>query len=205
MIIIKHFIIVICTLALISPLQSQKWKNINDSTYNTIVKQSYNKANILIGFGGTIKVGHGNTSFVSYGIRPQFGYFVFNKWLVFANINYYWGRMTIKDENKKASIDRLFFEANVRYYLKPKARTVFFQLGPFIGTQKSDNGGYTVLETYNEFALGLSGAVGFSVFVQRFKVELLMGLAYSFTETTDYNSFVGANILQLNLSYVFNR
>ena len=158
---------------------SQNWKEMDDSTYYSIVKSRFNKGNVHLGIGGAIRYGYESpyTAF-SFGARMQAGYFVANRWLLSVQMEFYRGFLESDTSSGNANYFRYLAGPQVRFYFKPKHRTFFCQISAIAGKENNDVKNITEIEEYDQFIFGGSIAGGISVFIRRFEFELMAGFKW---------------------------
>jgi hypothetical protein len=181
----------------------QDWNNIDDSTYNSIVKNRFAKGNIIIGFGGTYKIDYGNYKTVVFGIRSQVGYFIANQWLLSGYFDVYNSCIKQDSTGETASYFRVFAGPSLRYYFKPKSRTIFCQVSAFAGNENQKSQNVSEFDNFNSTMFGGSIALGLSAFIRRIELELLTGIKiYS----GSYENAISSSIfMQINFSYIFDK
>jgi len=190
----------------ISNAFSQNWKEMDDSTYYSIVKNRFNKRNIHFGAGGAIRYGYQSpyTTF-SFGARTQAGYFVANRWLLSGQMEFYRGFLESDTSSGNADYFRYLAGPQVRYYFKPKHRTLFCQLSVLAGHEDNNVNEIPDYNQFSHFIYGGSIAGGISVFIRRFEFELLAGFTWYSSDYKNDNDYYPYSILQINLSYILDR
>jgi hypothetical protein len=199
----SKLIIVTCIMLFASVTFSQNWDSISDTAYQSILANRFNKGNILIGFGGNLILKN-DYKVIEFGIRPQAGYFIANKWLLNTGIDFYHGQAKYDDGIGKAWINRLLVNPGIRYYFKPRHRAIFIEAGPIVGKVKEEAEGVPDFNNYDLFVYGGKATIGLSVFIRRFELEIAGGVRVYSSDYTSENIF-SAYLLQLNLSYIFDR
>jgi hypothetical protein len=183
---------------------SQDFNTISDSAYKLILSNQFKRGNVMIGLGGTFKMGYGDYDMIGYGLRPQAGYYFANRWLFFGALDIYNGFLKRDSTNSEVKYLRFLVGTYFRYYLKPKHRTIFFEIAPLFGKEMNRTQNIPELTEYNNFVYGGTIAGGLSIFIRRFELELVAGIkVYSFDfQNENINS---SQYLQINLSYIFYR
>lgn len=200
----NSLLIIIAILGLVAEIFSQDWDNIDDSTYNNIIKNRFNKGNFIFGLGGTIKSGYDELSFTGIGIRPSAGFFIADKWMLTADFDYYYAWVRETKGKGKGTLRRYLIGLNGRHYFKPKHRAIFIEFGPIIGNETRLTDEFDSIDSYNNIVYGGKLGIGISVFIRRFEIELIAGLKIygnDYSADNFYNNFY--QLLQINLSYIF--
>ena len=196
----------LCCAIFTNSAYAQKWNSMDDSTYQRIVANRFNKGNIYTGIGGTIKTDYDTLNFIGVGVRPYAGYFVAERWLLFAGFNYYYSWVRESYNDGKGTFQRFLFGITARHYFKPRHRTIFIQLGPLIGTRSQNMNDIANIDSYHEMIYGVNAGVGVSVFVRRFEMELLAGFQiYGNNYSAENIESFMYQLLQINLSYIFDK
>lgn len=202
----KLVLVLLMFLLCITNAFSQNWQEIDDSTYYSIVKNRFNKGNIHFGAGGAIRYGYESPYTVfSFGGRTQAGYFVANRWLLSGQIEFYRGYLESDTSSGNADYFRYLAGPQVRYYFKPKHRTLFCQLSVLAGHEDNNVTEIPDNNQFSNFIYGGTIAGGVSVFIRRFEFELLAGFTWYSADYKDDNDYFPNTILQINLSYILNR
>ncbi len=180
---------------------SQDWKNMNDSTYQKIVVNRFNKGNFLIGIRLSLPDFSNDYQDLFWTFQPNIGYFIANKWMLGADYRYglSFSKNTVMNQTEYSQYNIFCF--STRYYLKPKHRTFFGKVGLIAGNVSNVN--FESSELPNFFYIyGSEGVLGFSVFIRHFELELMAGIDLYFT-SFNKSKIVNNTFFQINLSYIF--
>jgi hypothetical protein len=185
---------------------SQKWQNMNDSTYNVIVKNRFNKGNIHFGFGGSVRYFYDSPYVISsFGLRTQSGYFIANKTLLSATIDFYRSWLTSDTISGKADYYSIIVGPQLRYYFNPRHRAFFCQMEILGGKEKVQVKNIPEFEVYDQFTYGGSLSLGLSFFARHFELELIGGLKLLSSDYVTNKDFNPYPQFQVNLSYILDR
>jgi len=197
------YLLIILFSSYTSHIYCQYWNDLDDSTYNSILKNRLDKNNILLGIGGTYKINYGDYKTVGFGIRSQIGYFIANRWLLSGYFDIYNSSIKQDSIGETASYLRIFAGPSLRYYFKPKARSIFCQVSAFAGNKNQKSQNVSEFDNFNSTMFGGSIALGLSAFIRRIELELLTGIKiYS----GSYENAISSSIfMQINFSYIFDK
>ncbi len=180
---------------------AQDWKSMNDSTYQKIVKNRFNKGSFLIGIRLSLPDFSNNYNDLFWTFQPNIGYFIANKWMLGFDYKYGLSFLENTATNKTEYSQHNIFCFSARYYLKPKHRTFFGKAGFIAGNASNINIETSEVPQYF-YVYGGEGAVGFTVFLRHFELELMAGFNLYFT-SFNKNKIASNSFFQINLSYIF--